>query len=116
LLPFGLHKGAGLALICSLLGAALTGSPTERHAKPNLKRTINGMLSIVLDPGALGAGEAYSDEVEALLDWVRQSRPDDGHLLFPGEPELQQLVTNQQRGIVIDDVTWDEILALRDLI
>ena len=44
-------------------------------------------------------------EVEALLDWVRQSRPEDGQLLFPGEPEQQQLVTNRQWGIVIDEAT-----------
>lgn len=34
LLAFGAHKGSGLALICSLLGAALTGGETESAPPP----------------------------------------------------------------------------------
>lgn len=34
LLAFGVHKGSGLSLVCSLLGAALTGGDTENTPPP----------------------------------------------------------------------------------
>jgi uncharacterized oxidoreductase len=112
LLPFGLHKGSGLSLICSLLGAALTGSPTERGAEPGAKAIVNGMLSIVLDPQAFGGLDAFKEEVDALLDWVRESRTDD-QLLLPGEPEQAQWLQRSRDGIEIDTGTWSELQAVR---
>ena len=33
LMPFGLHKGSGLALICALLAGGLSGGGTEQPSK-----------------------------------------------------------------------------------
>ena len=43
---FGNHKGSGLALMCELLGGALTGN----GATATDRRFSNGMLSIYIDP------------------------------------------------------------------
>ena len=50
LLPFGLHKGSGLALMCEILAGALTGGGTNQPATPNDRGIINGMFAIVIDP------------------------------------------------------------------
>ncbi|RLM23868.1 dehydrogenase, partial [Brenneria alni] len=105
LLPFGQHKGAGLSLICSLLGAALTGGRTERTVKGEKKQIINSMLSILIDPQRLGGAETYQQEIPALLAWVRQSR-DDGELLLPGDPEKQKYRQRIEEGIFVDDTSW----------
>ena len=55
ILPFGLHKGGGLAVICDLLAGALTGGRT--HSPRTIKDgtdIINNMLSIIIDPGVDG--------------------------------------------------------------
>lgn len=110
LLPFGKHKGGGLALICALLGAALTGSPTERLAKPGDMRILNGMLSIIINPAMLGGADSFTDEIEAFLPWVRQSRPIAGEVLFPGEPEQRRKAERSRGGIDVDDETWRQMM------
>ena len=55
ILPFGLHKGGGLAVICDLLAGALTGGRT--HSPRTIKAgtdIINNMLSIIIDPASMG--------------------------------------------------------------
>ncbi|MEH2920056.1 malate/lactate/ureidoglycolate dehydrogenase [Samsonia erythrinae] len=111
LLPFGEHKGSGLSLICSLLGAALTGGKTERIAKSEGKQIINSMLSILIDPQKLGGAETYQQEIPALLAWVRQSR-NDGELLLPGDKEKQCCRQRRERGIFVDDVSWEQLSYL----
>ncbi len=111
LLAFGAHKGSGLALICSLLGAALTGGETESAPPPAGPGIINNMLSIVFDPSLLGAGEHYTAAVADMLAWTRTSRDDDG-LLLPGEAEQRQRQLRLQHGIEIDEVSWQQFKAL----
>ncbi|RLM13210.1 malate/lactate/ureidoglycolate dehydrogenase [Gibbsiella quercinecans] len=111
LLPFGKHKGSGLALVCSLLGAALTGGITERHVASGKKRIINSMLSIYIDPDRLGGAESWRQEVPALLAWVRSSR-DDGELLLPGDAERNAYQHRLQHGIEVDEVSWQQLQAL----
>nr|WP_113868699.1 malate/lactate/ureidoglycolate dehydrogenase [Brenneria salicis]NMN92031.1 putative oxidoreductase [Brenneria salicis ATCC 15712 = DSM 30166]RBP59113.1 putative oxidoreductase [Brenneria salicis ATCC 15712 = DSM 30166]RLM29686.1 dehydrogenase [Brenneria salicis ATCC 15712 = DSM 30166] len=111
LLPFGQHKGAELSLICSLLGAALTGGKTERTAKGEGKQIINSMLSILIDPQRLGGAETYQLEIPALLAWVRQSRDDD-ELLLPGDREKQEYRQRLANGIFVDDVSWRQLSCL----
>jgi uncharacterized oxidoreductase len=53
LLPFGEHKGYGLAVACEILAGALTGGITL-HARPDPNAIINNMLSFIVDPDRLG--------------------------------------------------------------
>src|SRR5262249_9801021 len=55
ILPFGAHKGYGLAIVCELLGGALTGGRTMRSRRaPGTYAIINSMLSIIIDPDRMG--------------------------------------------------------------
>lgn len=111
LLAFGGHKGAGLSLICSLLGAALTGGETESHQIPPRQGIINNMLSIIFDPARLGAGENYAQEVIAQLDWMQHDQQ--GHdVLLPGEPEARAYQQRLVEGIHVDEVSWKQFEAL----
>jgi uncharacterized oxidoreductase len=115
LLPFGKHKGGGLSLICALLGAALTGSPTERLAQKGDLRIVNGMLSILIDPTLLGGAESFEEEIDAFLPWVRQSRPVAGEeIQFPGEPELRHKAERSRDGIDIDAETWKQLMDTKE--
>lgn len=111
LLAFGAHKGSGLSLICSLLGAALTGGDTESSPPPTGPGIINNMLSIVFDPSLLGAGEHYAQAIRDMLAWTRESRTDDT-LLLPGDAEQQHRQFRLEHGIEIDDVSWQQFKSL----
>ncbi|TKI04799.1 malate/lactate/ureidoglycolate dehydrogenase [Martelella alba] len=113
LLPFGQHKGSGLSVVCSLLGAALTGGLTERHDNRDKQRILNSMLSIFIDPAKLGGADSYQREISGLLEWVRGSRPD-GDLLLPGDVEARHYRQRLATGIVIDETSWRQLAALEN--
>lgn len=116
ILPFGLHKGGGLAVICDLLAGALTGGRTHspRTIKKDGTDIINNMLSIVIDPAAMGDTAQFEDEVETFIGWVKSARPQDGvaEVLAPGEPERQRKVLREKDGVPIDTTTWQQLIEV----
>jgi uncharacterized oxidoreductase len=113
LLTFGGHKGSGLAMICELLGGALAAGTTQRDADGSRRRVHNGMLSVLLDPAALGDRRAFEQEALAFVKWFKASPPRDGFeaVLVAGEPELAARARRRAEGVPVDDATWAEILG-----
>ncbi|HEV7455444.1 MAG TPA: malate/lactate/ureidoglycolate dehydrogenase [Roseococcus sp.] len=107
--PFGGHKGYGLALVCEILGGALTGGGTNQPATPNDRGIVNGMLGILLDPARLAETPAFAAEVDAISDHVMASAP--GRVILPGEPERRARAERVAQGIPLDDVTWGDLSA-----
>lgn len=113
ILPFGGHKGFGLSLVAELLGGALTGGATCRQPYAGTRAIYNGMLSILIDPSALGTAQQYESEAEAYLDWLRRSpiAPGAQAILLPGDAERAARRRCEEQGIAVDATTWGEILA-----
>lgn len=112
LLPFGLHKGSGLALMCELLGGALVAQKTiqPEHERPG--KSINNMFTVVIDPSVFGGIERFSHEVEAMVEYVHDTTPTDGKpVMVAGEPEQQSLEQRTREGIPIDEKTWNELVS-----
>lgn len=110
---FGLHKGYGLAVVCELLGGALTGGGTWHSEDRSKKRVWNGMLTILIDPKRLGTGDAFARETTAFLESLRKSpvAPGFDKVRIAGEPERETRARREREGIPVDDITWEEILA-----
>ena len=113
LTTFGLHKGFGLAVVCELLGGALSGGGTWHTTDRSKKRVLNGMLSILIDPKKLGTAPAFAREAAAFIDWVKQSPPAPGHdrVRIAGDPERETRARREKAGIAVDANTWMEIHA-----
>ena len=111
ILPFGEHKGYGLAMVCELLGGALAGGGTL-HYKPATRAIINNMLSIVIDPNRLGTAANLATEAAAFVEWVKRSPVADGadRIKMPGDPERDFRRSRGADGIPIDATTWAEII------
>ena len=110
---FGLHKGYGLAVVCELLGGALTGGGTWHSDDRSRKRVWNGMLTILIDPKRLGTGDAFSTETTAFLESLRRSpvAPGFDKVRIAGEPERETRAKREREGIAVDENTWEEIVA-----
>ena len=110
---FGMHKGYGLAMVCELLGGALTGGGTWHSEDRSKKRVWNGMLTIVIDPKRLGTGDVFAAETSAFLASLRKSRvaPGFDKVRIAGEPERETRARREREGIAIDDNTWRDICA-----
>ena len=113
LMPFGEHKGYGLAVACELLGGALTGGGTWHHPTVSVRAVYNSMLTILIDPGKLGTRSAMETEALAFVGWLRKSPPADGvdAVQIAGEPERRARLAREQDGIEMDGETWREIVA-----
>ena len=113
LLPFGEHKGGGLALICELLGGALAGGDTGRAVTDGRRRVLNSMFSILVDPERLGTAANLAREMEGFVAYSTASPPQAGvdRVRTPGEPERETRAKRMKEGIAVDAVTWGEIVA-----
>jgi uncharacterized oxidoreductase len=113
MLTFGEHKGYGLAMACELLGGALTGGGVTDYDNKTLRRVLNGMLSILIDPARLGTKDTYARDARSFLAWLRSSRPAPGvdRVRIAGEPEREHRAQRSREGIPVDDETWNEIRA-----
>ena len=90
LVPFGGHKGFAMAMVCEMLGAALSGGETTRPANLTMQHAVwNNMLALVFDPTKLNSTELFSSEVNAYVEWVQSSNLRDAKepILMPGDPE-----------------------------
>ena len=113
LLPFGEHKGAGLALICELLGGALAGGETARAVTDGRRRVLNSMFSILVDPERMGTAANLAREMEGYVAYATASPPQAGvdRIRTPGEPEREMRARRLRDGVPVDAVTWAEIVA-----
>jgi len=106
---FGEHKGSGLALICELLGGALTGNGATRTGRP----MTNGMLAIYIDPARVDPAHFFDGEVARYVADVKSSRTVAGvdSVLIPGEPEQRTRAERGKTGVPLPDETWAAIAA-----
>jgi uncharacterized oxidoreductase len=113
LLPFGEHKGYGLAFFCELLAGVLTGGGTIQPENPRLGGIVNNMLTFVVDPGRLVEHDWMQSEIDAVIRHVKGSPPSvAGELVMvAGDPERKKFAERSSAGIQIDEVTWEEILC-----
>lgn len=110
LLPFGQHKGSGLALMCEILAGALTGGGTNQPATPKDRGIVNGMFAMVLDPARFGDLEAFRAETAAMVAYVKASAPaGDQQVLVAGEKEQITKAERLRGGIPIPSATWEEL-------
>jgi uncharacterized oxidoreductase len=109
LLPFGDHKGYGLAVFCDLLAGALGGGGANHDGHANKGQVLNNMLSILIDPGVIGA-TTMNEEVTRFIAWLKSSAPRDGEVMVPGDPERRSRTQRERDGIPVDEKTWSDLL------
>jgi LDH2 family malate/lactate/ureidoglycolate dehydrogenase len=122
LLPFGAHKGYGLALASALLGglaaigeadpsmAGAAGPPADKSAG---NRT-GGAFLVVVDPGAFGDAGEYTATVGRVTAALKRVPPAPGtaEVLLPGEPEARTRAKRERDGIALPGDTWDALAAV----
>ncbi|MCS7100833.1 MAG: malate/lactate/ureidoglycolate dehydrogenase, partial [Burkholderiaceae bacterium] len=111
LLPFAQHKGFALAVMCEVLGGALSGGRVQdgRHDGG----VFNNMLSIVIDGARLRPASALAAQIAALERWLKASPPADlaAPVLLPGEPERLAERARLRDGIPLPRATAEALRA-----
>src|SRR6202045_261678 len=106
---FGDHKGSGLALICELLGGALTGT----GATSTGRKFANGMLAFYVDPKVVDTSNFFDGEISRYTDFIRATKPVAGvdSVLIPGDPERKMRADRTKNGVPLPDDTWAAIVS-----
>jgi uncharacterized oxidoreductase len=106
---FGGHKGSGLALMCELLGGALTGNGASNPEK----RWSQGMFSFYVDPERIDPEHLFGVELSRFFGYVKSATPIDASepVLLPGEPEARRRAERLAGGIPITGETRDALIA-----
>lgn len=112
LLPFGEHKGSGLALMCEVLAGGLSGGGTIQPGNPRHGSIVNNMFTIIVDPERFAEPSWLSGELDSLIEYVKSSpaTEESGPVRVAGEPERQAAEDRYANGIEIDEAEWQEIL------
>jgi hydroxycarboxylate dehydrogenase B len=111
LLPFGEHKGAGLAFMVEILSAGLTGGALIKD-KPARSWIINSLFGILIDPVRLDPdSRARETRIASVTEFLREAQPQDpaSPVRAPGDVERELRVARQIDGIPLDDETWRQI-------
>jgi L-2-hydroxycarboxylate dehydrogenase (NAD+) len=118
LLPFGAHKGYGLALINELVAAFIGGSlPTlrSRWAEDGEKHTPSFFFQIIhpdaVSGGAFSRGRTQIENVKAVIRNVLG--PGNEGVLLPGQPEAEWAARSAAAGGLL--FTAAEIAALNGI-
>jgi len=111
LLPFGEHKGYGLALACELLAGAIGGGGTIHEGNPRAGGVINNLIAFVMDPTRLADLAWMRREIDAVVAHAKASPPADADepVLVAGEPERIARAARAS-AIPLDETTFGQIL------
>jgi LDH2 family malate/lactate/ureidoglycolate dehydrogenase len=117
--PLGGYKGQGLAMLVTLLGSVLTGSPLDWQlpqvgdGTPGKGRGV-GHLVLALDPCAFAGQTDFTAGLTDMLHTVRAAMPaiPDQPVLVPGDPQRAHEHERRQAGIALDARTADVLTAL----
>jgi len=105
---FGDHKGSGLALMCEILGGALSGTGCTSPGR----KFANGMFSLYVDPARMDVDGMFPKDVTRYLAYVKAAKtasPGEETLL-PGEPEAHTRAQRLTSGVPLAEETWTLLL------
>lgn len=109
-LPWGGHRGYGLALVVQVLAMMAGGKMVAEEV------TDSGFFFLVIDPGLLGDAAAFKQNVTDLVAHIESSRPAPGNdrVRVHGRGSLAKRAKAQSLGkIEVDQAVYDTLMALK---
>lgn len=109
-MQFG-HKGHGLAMMVEMLVGPLTHAGCTKSDGTDTPMGGGGVMVLAIDIEAFTELDTYTDEVEALAEWVCSARPLPGveRIYAPGEIEEETRAKRMATGIELPEKVWDSI-------
>ncbi|MEO3990191.1 Ldh family oxidoreductase [Pseudocitrobacter cyperus] len=108
LLPFGAHKGSGIALAIDALTGVLAGANFSNHIVKMYgdyeKMRKLASLVMVIDPNKFG-NALFAETITQMLTELRAVKPVPGveKVLAPNDPQMNYKALCQQKGIPVPD-------------
>lgn len=112
MLPFGDHKGYGLAVFSELLAIALSGGRSIcTHTARDV--SITNIVGILIDPSRFPGALQYAEEARTYIKYLKASKPlrDDRPVVIPGERLRAARKLSWSQGVRIPQHTIDALVG-----
>src|SRR5262249_28136356 len=113
-LPFGGHKGSGVALVTEILGGILSGNGPSKDWWEKGGHGVNGVFLQAFSVEEFQPLNQFLDKVDEFIAFVKSTKPAPGfrEILLPGEHARANEARQLKNGVEIDDETWTELKEL----
>ncbi|MCC7554277.1 MAG: Ldh family oxidoreductase [Methanobacteriaceae archaeon] len=108
ILPFGMHKGYGIAFMIELLSGPLVNACYGTKVTGTADHTVDctkGDLFVAIDPSKFVDFDTFTDEVEEFVSEIR----DCGNSFVPGDLEVKKIAEAEKNGINIDSKLYNQL-------
>jgi 3-dehydro-L-gulonate 2-dehydrogenase len=108
-LPIGYWKGSGLAFILDVLLTAISGGKSTAAINSTVKES--GVSQFFL---CLYKSDYNQMLIDEIIRYTKTSATAEsgGHIRYPGENTLATRQFNEQHGIPVDEMKWEELLKM----
>jgi uncharacterized oxidoreductase len=116
LLPFGEHKGFGLAVLIDALAGGLSGAGCCWDPNAPLAGQTDGALLLAVQIEAFCPLVEFRRHISRLIQHIKSSPPAPGiaEVLTPGELEASTRRQRLKEGIPVETATWQMIQPIMD--
>jgi len=113
-LPFGGHKGSGVALVTEILGGILSGNGPGRDWWDKGGHGVNGVFLQAFTVDEFQSLDSFYDKVDELISFVKSTKCAPGHkeIFLPGEIARRTEAKQLKEGVEIDEATWTQLRQL----
>jgi len=118
-LPFGGHKGYGLALVVEILCACLAGMPFGPNVKNRRQTSTDapwgyGQFFLAIDPERFAGSASFKENLAALLDALRSEPAADGieKVRVAGDVQVEFFRKRSKEGIPLSQADVDNLRAM----
>ena len=116
ILPTGMWKGSGMAILLDVLAAVLSeGLPTNGIDALKLGSCVGcSQVFICIDPKKLGGDAAVAQIADSVIEYVHTAAPDEAGRTpeYPGQGAVRRRERQRHEGVEVDDGVWAEVQAL----
>lgn len=116
ILPTGMWKGSGFAILLDVLAAVLSeGLPTNGIDALKLGSCVGcSQVFLCIDPKKLGGDAAVAQIADSVIEYVQSAEPDERGRTpeYPGQGASRRRERQGREGIEVDDGVWAEVQAL----
>lgn len=113
-LPFGGHKGSGVALITEILGGLLSGNGLAKQWWDKGGHGVNGVFLQAIAVEEFQPLEEFYDRIDELVAFIksRKTAPGFKEIFLPGEQGRNNQARQRKEGVEIDAGTWESLLQV----
>lgn len=113
-LPIGLWKGAGLALLLDILAAILSGGLSTKEISQNAAEYGLSQIFIAIDISRLNNHASIHSLIQSILDDYHASIPVDANarIIHPGQRVTETRERNMKHGIPVLKEVWEQVTSL----